>query len=166
MNTWITWPQIACIYQSEWSHRHKQFLYFRFQSDSILASQGVGDGNGFLALYNSYECTTDIECDVVCGDYTSSKGILTSPFYPKPYPDDTECTYIISQPEGTFINLTIVMFDISIIGFLGIKDDYCGTTDFLDIWDGKTGDSPHIGKFCGTNIPSHIASTQNFLWIR
>ena len=124
------------------------------------------DGDGFLAMYNSYECMTEEDCVAVCGDYSSLMGTLTSPFYPKAYPDDTECVYTISQAAGTFINMTIIMFDISVIDSFGREEYYCKLIDFLEIRDGPSQNSSLIGRFCGTNIPSNIVSTQNLLWIR
>ena len=124
------------------------------------------DGDGFLAMYNSYECTTEKDCVAVCGDYSSLMGTLTSPFYPTAYPDDTECIYTISQAVGTFINMTIIMFDISVVDFWGREEYDCKFTDFLEFRDGFSQDSLLIGRFCGTTIPSYIASTQNLLWIK
>ena len=117
-------------------------------------------------MYNSYECTTEKDCVAVCGDYSSLMGTLTSPFYPTAYPDDTECIYTISQAVGTFINMTIIMFDISVIDSFGREEYFCNLIDFLEIRDGPSQNSPLIGRFCGTNIPSYIVSTQNLLWIR
>ena len=119
------------------------------------------DGNGFLAMFDSYKCSNGAECMPICRDYSSLSGLLTSPFYPKPYPDGTECTYTISMAEGTFVNVTVHSFEI-----YASEGQVCGTADYLEIRDGDSEESPLMGRFCGTSIPPYIASTQNHLWMR
>ena len=45
-----------------------------------------------------------------------------------------------------------------------IDPKYC--SDFLEIRDGNSEESPLIGKFCGDKSPASIQSTQNQIWIR
>ena len=118
---------------------------------------------GFMATFDTHNCnnTIDKDCMPVCRDYSSQSGLLTSPFYPKPYPNDSECVYTISQAKGTLINLTILTFEI-----YAFEWQECGTADYLEIRDGDSEESPLMGRFCGTSIPQYIASTQNHLWIR
>ena len=96
-----------------------------------------------------------------------SDGIITSPYYPLPYPDDTDCEYSISLPFGSYVNISLTE--------LLITDDFIVTDtnevvkfckDYVEIRDGKSKDSPLMGKFCGENIPPSIQSTQNFMWIK
>ena len=95
------------------------------------------------------------------GIFSNESGILTSPSYPNPYPNNAECEYIISQPNGTCVNLTVEAFDVEAIGGC--------STDFLEIRDGMDPDSPLLGKFCGntigSDIPTSIQSTQQNLRI-
>ena len=64
-----------------------------------------------------------------------------------------QCIYLISISDGNFINLTIPNFN-------------SGYSDFLEIRDGSTENSPLIGTFWGLNINISIQSTHNNLWIR
>ena len=91
------------------------------------------------------------------GNFTTPKGLLTSPSYPEKSPTDKECVYIITQPMGFFLNLTTMMFHIG-----GISPCH----DYLEIRDGSSEESPLIGKFCGTNIPRAIQSTQSHVWMK
>ena len=109
-------------------------------------------------------------CGSVCRDYSTSNGILTSPYYPAPYTEDRDCVYTISQHSGTYIMLRILDIDInnSYYDFFYwdyVTDDTCGT-DYLEIRDGQSEESPLLGKICGTDIQAPINSTQNHLWIR
>ena len=91
-------------------------------------------------------------------NFTTINGLLTSPSYPDNYPSDTDCSYTISQPTGTYLNLTFRMFDL----------DSCFKTvhDYLEIRDGSSEASPLIGKFCGTDVPASIHTTQNQVWMK
>ena len=99
--------------------------------------------------------TTSATCG---GSYGSLSGAIKSPSYPDPYPDNADCIYTISLPIGTIIGLSTEMFDI----------EYGSSCSFdsLEIRNGGSEDSPTLGKFCGTDLPSSIQSTQNDMWIR
>jgi len=54
----------------------------------------------------------------VCGGtFTESNGIIESPFYPNPYPNERECIYIIAQPFGKAIKLSFLDFEIESLSF-------------------------------------------------
>ena len=94
------------------------------------------------------------------GTFTTPYGFLTSPSYPDKYPKNADCVYNIRQPNGTFINITFIAFDID----KGWHGDCI--IDYLDIRDGNSEKSPSIGKFCGQNITTSFQSTQNSMWLR
>lgn len=49
---------------------------------------------------------------LVCGGtFVGSNGIIESPFYPKPYPQDKICEYLIEQPVGKAIRLSFLDMD-------------------------------------------------------
>ena len=98
-------------------------------------------------------CMTSGKCG---GRSTALDGLLSSPSYPKRY-SSSDCTYTIEQPTGTFINISILMFDLNF-------DDT--RKDYLEIRDGNSELSSLIGRFYGQKIPEIISSTQNNLWIR
>ena len=94
-----------------------------------------------------------------CGGASDSfSGTFTSPSYPNSYPYDENCVYTVSQISGKFIILTVEEFE--------IEDSGGCDWDFLEIRDGSSADSRVIGKFCGTNIPKTLHTTQNKMWIR
>ena len=97
------------------------------------------------------------------GYYTNTSGILTSPSYPNPYPYNAECDYVISQPNGTCINLTINHFETEVVA------GSC-SLDYLDIEEGTSASPLIIGKYCGRiigrDIPISIHSSQNFVRLR
>ena len=120
----------------------------RFHSDSHQ------NGAGFKIEY-----TTLVPFTKCGGTYSNASGVLTSPSYPNKYPDVTECIHLISQPNGRYVNITILSMDI----------DCQGTpSDFIELRDGNSEDSPLIGQFCGngTHIPAFMQTTQNNLRIR
>ena len=97
--------------------------------------------------YSSSECG---------GSFSTLNGLLTSPSYPYEYPQNLDCIYNISPPSGSFLKLTVFMFD--------IPDGNCGSHrseyDYLEIRDGIFEESPLVGKFCENSIPASILLTQ------
>ena len=91
------------------------------------------------------------------GNFTTSYGLLTSPSYPDNYPALKECVYIISQPTGTFMDLSIHFL------YLSQKN---GKDDCIELRDGISQLSPLIGKFLGSGIPTSIQTTQNNMWMK
>ena len=75
--------------------------------------------------------------------------------------EDSNCTYTITQPNGTIITMEIVAFDLEKPWREGGK-----CTDNLEIRDGSTEESPLIGRFCSNNIPTFMQSSQNKMWMR
>ena len=92
------------------------------------------------------------------GVFKYKNGHLTSPSHPNLYPNSDSCIYQISQPNDTFIKLQMLQFNLTF-------DSACND-DYLEIRDGLTSESPLIGKFCGTDIPTDIVSSQNNIWLR
>ena len=84
-----------------------------------------------------------------------------SPSYPNSYPPARDCNYIISQPNGTVVYITVIIMDI-------ICQDLSPGSDYIEFRDGMSQDSPLIGRFCGNgkNIPASMQTTQNHLGIR
>ena len=119
------------------------------------------NGLGFQLFYESSNVSEWSYSNGNCGgSYTTRYGILTSPSYPDEYPNNADCIYTISQPNGTSLILKVLLFE------LNDEVNWNDNIDFLEIRDGHTKDSPLIGKFCGSNIPLNIQSTQNNLWMK
>ena len=121
---------------------------FRFHSDDSSTR------NGFRVKYNALEPLT--ECG---GNFSNSSGFVTSPFYPNKYQKMEDCVYLISQPNGTLIN---IVFNSMGIDCHGLPSDY------IELRDGNSENSPLIGKFCGNGSSVHesMQTTQNHLRIR
>ena len=100
----------------------------------------------------------------VCGgDFTEPFGHLSSPSFPQQYPPKEDCEYTISQANGKFLKLMVQEFEINEVNCNEFHGSY---TDYLEIRDGISEESPLIGKFCGDDIPAVIQSTQSKIWIR
>ena len=113
------------------------------------------------------------DCSTLCGgNYSGVSGVIRSPWHPEQYPPARDCIYLISQPSGTNIKLTIYNVDIN-CDYFGRRTDQghnlaTGKTDYLEMRDGDSAESPVILRHCGNgaNIPLTMQTTQNFLWIR
>ena len=98
------------------------------------------------------------------GTYSNASGIL-SPSYPNEYPELADCVYLISQPNGTYVNISFLSMDIDckkIQTSGGLKADY------IELRDGNSENSPLMARFCGNNnnVPYFFQTTQNNLRIR
>ena len=109
------------------------------------------------------------------GNFSTPNGILTSPSYPENYTDNADCIYTISQPYGTIINLTVTDMEInnhqiSLFGFsyysYYYSDDSTCNTDYLEIRDGSSQNSPLISYLCGDETPEPVVTTQSNVWMR
>ena len=97
------------------------------------------------------------------GNYSNASGVLFSPSHPNAYPDLLDCVYLISQPNGTYVNISFLSMDVDCKGLTPL------TSDYIEMRDGNSGDSPLIAtRFCGngSNIPAVIQTSQNHLRIR
>ena len=115
------------------------------------------NGKGFQIVHNTMPLIT------TCGgNYSNSSAILSSPAYPNAYPDLANCVYLISQPNGTYINISFLSLEIDCEGLTPL------TSDYIEMRDGNSGDSPLIRRFCGkgVDLPSIMQTTQNHLRIR
>ena len=93
------------------------------------------------------------------GNYSNASGMLSSPLHTNPYPEQAGCVYTISQPNGAYIN----------ISFLSVNIDCQGIpSDYIEMRDGNSEDSPLMTRFCGngSNVPDLMQTTQNHLRIR
>ena len=109
---------------------------------------------GFQIEYNTLEKLT------ACGGiFSNLSGMLSSPSYPDQYPELTDCIFLISQPDETYVSIIFNNVDISCQGT---------SSDFVELRDGKSELAPVMGRFCGnsTNVPPTMQTTQNYLRIR
>ena len=129
-------------------------MNFRFHSNWGL------NGRGFQIVYNTKQPIT------ACGgNYSNASGVLTSPSYPNAYPELADCVYLISQPNGTYVNISFLNMDIDCQEVLTSEGL---TPDYIEMRDGNSEDSPLMGKFCGksSDFPAFIQTSQTHLRIR
>ena len=110
-------------------------------------------GSGFKIEYHAFAFS--------CGGYSSNdNGILASPLYPNPYPT-SDCIYLISLSNGKFVNISFLSMDILCM-------DHAPGSDFIEIKDGDSDESPIMGQFCGNirDVPNSFVSTKSHLRIR
>ena len=143
------------FWQKQWSQvQSVHYIHFRFHSDS-----GTNE-KGFQIEYNTKELFT------ACGgNYSNTTGIISSPSYPNDYPELADCVYLISQPNGTYVNISFITMDIDCQEVLTSEDL---TSDYIDMRDGSSEESPLMGRFCGngSNVPDFMQTTQNHLRLR
>ena len=114
---------------------------------------GMGKRTGFKIEYHAFAFS--------CGGYSSNdNGILASPLYPNPYPT-SDCIYLISLSNGKFVNISFLSMDILCL-------DHAPGSDFIEIKDGDSDESPIMGQFCGNirDVPNSFVSTKSHLRIR
>uniref|UniRef100_A0A8C1I6Q0 Cubilin (intrinsic factor-cobalamin receptor) n=1 Tax=Cyprinus carpio TaxID=7962 RepID=A0A8C1I6Q0_CYPCA len=117
----------------------------RFKSD------GVVSGRGFNATW--------VEVPGGCGGIvTAPNGEIHSPQYPSNYPDNVDCSWVITVDVGhrVFFNFTD----------LDLESQSSCSFDYVAIHDGHHESSPLLGKFCGVSRPSPITSTRNVIYVR
>ncbi|KAM4028087.1 cubilin isoform 1-T1 [Anomaloglossus baeobatrachus] len=120
----------------------------RFKTDIHMS------GKGFNASWR--------EVPGGCGGvFQAPNGEIHSPNYPRPYDDNTECSWLIRVDPGHRVFLNFTDFDIE-PHFLF---SYC-SYDSVTVYDGENSDAPLLYTLCGSQIPNAITSTQNTMFIR
>lgn len=101
-----------------------------------------------------------VSYEVLCGGkFEDDNGILTSPYYPRPYQTNQKCEYYIDAPMGKAIELEFSDFDIEDSGY-----DSCDF-DSLSIYDGTDSNATLLGTYCGRNTPPTAISTYNAMFL-
>ncbi|XP_055029765.2 neuropilin and tolloid-like protein 2 isoform X1 [Misgurnus anguillicaudatus] len=90
---------------------------------------------------------------------TANGGSFSSPNYPKTYPANKECVYILEAHPRKRIELT---FD----DLYYIEPSFECRFDNIEIRDGPFVFSPLINRFCGALSPGVVTSSGRFMWIR
>ncbi|GBP07549.1 Cubilin [Eumeta japonica] len=90
---------------------------------------------------------------------SGDSGVITSPGYPKTYPLNRNCEYIIHVAIGKAIQLTFVDFDLE----GGYRTCW---NDFVEIHDGLDANSTSLGKFCGGSQPPVQTSSLNYMYLK
>ncbi|XP_013797015.2 cubilin [Apteryx mantelli] len=116
-------------------------LWIKFKSDASVQRAS------FRAVYQ-----------VACGGSLSGAGTIHSPYYPRASSHLKTCEWIISQPDGKVVILNFINFD--------IRNTTTCDSDYVEVRNGNSTDSPLLEKYCGTAVPSRVQSTWNYLYVK
>ncbi|XP_034025114.1 cubilin [Thalassophryne amazonica] len=125
-------------------------LYIHFVSDNM------NEGSGFKLTFEAHS--------QACGGFihlndNEPPGYITSPNYPKNYPQNIDCIWVISVPNGEAVQINF-------------EDDfYIEPTsdciyDYLELRDGSTSNADPIARLCGNTRPSTHRSTGSSMFLR
>ncbi|XP_065344562.1 cubilin [Cloeon dipterum] len=89
------------------------------------------------------------------GTWTTERGVISSPNYPRVYPNRLHCEYLIQLPINERIKVTFADVKIE-------TTENCNF-DYLELRDGSSESSPLVSKICGTDIPAAFVSNGNEL---
>nr|XP_033784662.1 astacin-like metalloendopeptidase [Geotrypetes seraphini] len=122
-------------------------------SSKMLLVQFVSDGavgaSGFKASYSSVPCGTSL---------TAQSGTFSSPNYPRSYPPNLDCSYIITAPAGYKVSLAVTDFVLQ----WARNCPY----DRISIYDGPNASSRRLGTYCGIMLIDPVVSSQNSLLLQ
>lgn len=119
------------------------------QVEIIFHSDGHNEATGFKLAW-----TSDTE---ICGGVlTDENGAIRSPSFPNPYPQNSNCVWIIDAPSTKVVHIQFNSVDIYSSG------PQCGY-DYVRIFDGLAPDSDQIGSdICGHSAPLPMTTNGPF----
>ncbi|XP_053714419.1 cubilin isoform X1 [Synchiropus splendidus] len=125
-------------------------LYIRFVTDAS------NEASGFKLTFEAHS--------QACGGYVSlgdndPPGYITSPNYPQNYPQNVDCIFVITVPNGEAVQLD---FEEEFY----IEPTSSCAFDYLEIRDGSTIGDDLISRLCGKTLPSTQHSTGSSMLLR
>ena len=84
-------------------------------------------------------------------------GSIFSPEFPESYQPNLDCTWTVQVQYPSLVSLTFNEFE--------LEDSVGCISDYVIVRDGHSQTSPVLGKYCGTNVPVYIISTNNKLMV-
>ncbi|XP_026748193.2 cubilin [Galleria mellonella] len=97
--------------------------------------------NKIIGHFSAHYTATDSACG---GTLTSEEGAIASPGFPRSYPINTDCEWILKTSPGNKVYLTFESFKIE-------YSEQCNQ-DYLEIRENNAG-GRLLGVYCGDNIP-------------
>jgi cubilin len=129
----------------------------RYMTVVFHSSNSSNTNKGFKFEYTSSEKSG------LCGNTTllayDVEQYITSPDYPKNYPSDTDCLWIISADTSTRA-VVLQLLDFYLDGYI----PYCDS-DSVTFYDGNSTSSLRLQVFCGPVLEAHFASTGPFMTV-
>uniref|UniRef100_A0A3Q2CYT2 CUB domain-containing protein n=1 Tax=Cyprinodon variegatus TaxID=28743 RepID=A0A3Q2CYT2_CYPVA len=92
------------------------------------------------------------------GPVTAPAGEIHSPLYPASYPNNVDCSWVISVEVSHRVLLNFTDLDIE-------YHTNC-TWDYVEIHDGSSASFPLLSRVCGSSTPQPITSTTNTIYVR
>ena len=98
-------------------------------------------------------------CRISCGGvHNSSRGSFHTPGWPRFYPLDFRCEWIIQPPVGG----SEMVLELTVNGTAyGIHGRPPCATDYLEFYDGLTTDAQSLGKYCKFDRPDVLYTSSN-----
>ena len=98
-------------------------------------------------------------CRISCGGvHNSSRGSFHTPGWPRFYPLDFRCEWIIQPPVGG----SEMVLELTVNGTAyGIHGRRPCATDYLEFYDGLTTDAQSLGKYCQFDKPDVLYTSSN-----
>nr|VZI31655.1 unnamed protein product [Spirometra erinaceieuropaei] len=111
----------------------------------------------YVEVRDGYHSGSPLMVD--CGGHLkANQGTISSPGYPREYPPNAKCTWLIEVPTGFSVVLTFDSFEIE--GYGDCQYDY------VEVFDGPSASSPVLRKICGIDVPPTIQSRHNTMAVR
>ncbi|XP_053480258.1 bone morphogenetic protein 1a isoform X3 [Ictalurus furcatus] len=110
--------------------------------------------SGFVLHENKHDCK-EAGCDHTVN---SVSGTITSPNWPDKYPSKKACTWALSTTPGHRIKIAFNEID--------MEPHLECAYDHVEIYDGRDGKAPSLGRYCGSKKPPPVTSTANKMFIR
>uniref|UniRef100_A0A3B4WHR6 CUB domain-containing protein n=1 Tax=Seriola lalandi dorsalis TaxID=1841481 RepID=A0A3B4WHR6_SERLL len=121
-------------------------------------SDDENEGAGFAVHFKVFKPGPDCS-----RNFTDPQGVITTPDFPKNYPNNLDCTLMILAPQQkSEIELEFSSFSMEPHSFHTDPDKSC-KYDWLEIWDGLPAVGSHIGKYCGSSSPGRVISQSGIL---
>lgn len=135
------------------------------QLQGLIFEGNLEDQTGFIsigALYfiNGY-CSPEPEVAArrACRElFTDKTGVITSPYYPGYYANDSWCEWLVTAAIGHVIRLEFFYFQLEATG------PQC-LSDYVEVFDGNSTYSTSLGRFCGHTHPAMLESSSNNLLV-
>ncbi|XP_044765339.1 LOW QUALITY PROTEIN: cubilin-like [Coccinella septempunctata] len=148
------------VYNGKYSTAPRIGRYCNTNMPSLIVSQksnllieyhhdGGSSGAGFNATYDTFT-------EGCGGTITSKYELIETPNYPKDYPNNAECRWVIASPEGSHMTLTSA-------NRFHLEESIGCANDYVEIFDWKNGQWASLGKYCGRQFPQLTSSGNKML---
>ncbi|XP_018534355.1 neuropilin-1a [Lates calcarifer] len=125
-------------------------LLIKFVTDD--ENQGFGFSVGYEVFMTGPDCSRN---------FTAPQGVIETPGFPKKYPNNLDCTFMILASNTSVIEVEFKSFNMQ-ADPTALQGVLC-RLDRLDIWDGLPKVGRHLGRYCGQEFPHRVTSHSGIL---